>query len=132
MDVVKALLIHLIVPAAGFQWFLWLRGDMREEEIEHPPVVPLFIIFATYGGLLVVILTTFFWYWSGMASLGLLYLLFLAPIIMLIIAWRLYPERKLSRFHRAAFWASAAYIGIGACVFVGLFLVRQIFVAGGR
>jgi hypothetical protein len=132
MEIVKALLIHLVLPAAGLQWFLWLRADMREEEIERPPVIPLFIIFATYGGLLLVILTALFWYWSGLASLGLAYLLFPAPLIMLVIAWRLYPERKLSRFHRAIFIASAAYIGIIACLVGGLFMFRQIFVAGGR
>ncbi len=132
MEIVKALLIHLLVPAAGLQWFLWLRADMREEEIEHPPVVPLFIIFATYGGLLLVILTTFFWYWSGMASLGLAYLLCLAPIVMLVLAWRLYPERKVSRFHWAAFIASAAYIGILVCFVSSLLIFRQVFVVGGR
>jgi heme O synthase-like polyprenyltransferase len=114
METVKALLIHLVVPAAGLQWFLWLRGEMREEQVENPPVISLFIIFATYGGLLLVILTTFFWYWSGMASPGLAYLLFLAPIVMLVIAWRLYPQRKLSRFHRAAFIASICYVIIEA------------------
>ena len=132
MEVVKALLIYLVVPAAGLQWFLWLCDDMREEKIEHPPVVPLFIIFATYGGLLLVILTAFFWYWSGMASLGLAYLLFLAPIIMLILAWQLYPERKASRFHRAAFVASVAYIGIVICFIGSVLILRQIFIAGGR
>lgn len=120
MEIVKALLIHLAVPAAGLQWFMWLRDDMREEQIESPPVFPLFIVFATYGGLLLVILTSFFWYWSGMASLGLAYLLFLAPIVMLVIGWRLYPQRNLSRFHKAAFVASISYVGVVACLVVGV------------
>lgn len=124
MDVVKALLIHLVVPAAGLQWFLWLRDDMREEQVESPPVIPLFIIFATYGGLLLVILTTFFWYWSGMASLGLAYLLFLAPLIMLVLAWRLYPQRKLSRFHKAAFVANVCYVGAAACLLAGIIMLK--------
>jgi hypothetical protein len=127
MDIVKALLIHLIVPAVGLQWFLWLRDDMREEQVENPPIISLFMIFATYGGLLLVILTTFFWYWSGMASLGLAYLLLLAPIVMLIIALCLYPQRKLSCFHKAAFVASACYVGAVVCLIVGVIAWKLFF-----
>lgn len=115
MEIVKAVLIHLAVPAAGLQWFLWLREDMREEQIECPPVSELFIIFATYGGLLMIALTKLFWYWSGMASLGLAYLLFIAPPVMLIMAWRLYPLRELSRYHKAALVACVSYVGVIAC-----------------
>ena len=124
MDVVKALLIHLVVPAAGLQWFLSLRDDMREERVENPPIIPLFIIFSTYGGLLLVILTTFFWYWSGVASLGLVYLLFVAPIVMLLMAWRLHPQREMSRFHRAAYVASVTYVGVGVCLAAGIIAWR--------
>ena len=127
MEIVKALLIHLVVPAVGLQWFLWLRDDMRAEQVENPPIIPFFIIFATYGGLLLVILTTLFWYWSGMASLGLAYLLFLAPVVMLILAWRLYPQRKLSRFHKAAFVASICYVGVAACFIVGIIVWKLSF-----
>lgn len=115
MEIVKAVLIHLVVPAAGLQWFLWLRDDMREDQVESPPVLQLFIIFATYGGLVMMALTALFWYWSGMASLGLAYLLFIAPPIMLVTAWRLYPQRGLSRYHKAAFVASVSYVVIVAC-----------------
>lgn len=122
MDIVKALLIHLAVPAAGLQWFLWLRDDMREEQVKNPPIIPFFIIFATYGGLLLVILTMLLWYWSGMASLGLAYLLFLAPVVMLIMARKLYPQRTLSRFHRAAYVASVIYICVAGCLLAGIIL----------
>jgi hypothetical protein len=126
MEIVKALLIHLLVPAAGLQWFLWLREDMRQEEVERPPVIPFFIIFATYGGLLLVVLTTLLWRWLGMASLGLAYLLFLAPVVMLVLAWRLYPQRGLSRFHRAAFIASASYVGVLVCCLAATFAWRKL------
>lgn len=79
MEVVNAILIYLAVPFAGVQSFLWLRNQMRAAQIERPPVVPLFIIFATYGGWLLIVLTFLFWYWSGMALFGLIYLVFIAP-----------------------------------------------------
>src|SRR4026209_2878913 len=99
MEFLRFASIHVLVPVAGVVLFLWLVVRMFERQIESPPVFSLFIIFATWGSLLVLILTRFFWYWSGMASLGLLYGIFLAPIVMLAIAVRCYLQRKLSRFH---------------------------------
>ena len=110
MEMVKFLLIHVMVPAAGLQVFVWLKNDMRDAQIERPPVIPLFIIFATYGGWLMIVLTLLFWYWSGMALLGAMYLLFLAPVVMIVLAAWLYPKRKLSPYHFGSFLASAVYI----------------------
>lgn len=128
MEIVKATLIHLAVPIAGLQVFGWLRNNMRAAQIERPPVVPLFIIFATYGGWLMVTLTSLFWYWSGMASLGLIYLVFIAPIVMSVLAVRLYRERRLSRYHRGAFIASGAY----PFVVASLVLTRVLYGAASR
>ena len=82
MEIVKALLIHLVVPLVGLWMFMRLRDNMREAGIDNPPSVPLFIIFAAYGGWLMIVLTLLFWYWSGMAMVGTLGLLFLAPIVI--------------------------------------------------
>jgi hypothetical protein len=112
-------LIHGLVPLAGVALYLWLVSRMRERQIENPPELSIFIIFATWGSLLVLILTRFFWYWSGMATLGLLYLVFLAPIVMFALAVRCYLERKLSRFHMGALLASISYIPVIAGVLVG-------------
>ena len=122
MEIFKAVLIHLIVPIAGILWFLKIRDDMLEKEIISPPLIQLFIIFATYGGLLLVFLTSVFWYWSGMASLGFFYLLFLAPVVMLALTYQLYSGRKLSKFHRATFTASALYPVIIAAI-IGVLVI---------
>ena len=122
MELIKAILIHLAVPLAGLQFFVWLRNKMRAAQIERPPVIPLFIIFATYGGWLMVVLTALFWYWSGMASLGLLYLVFIAPIVMTILAVALYRQRWLSGYHFGSFIAS----GIYPCILAVLVLARAL------
>ena len=70
MELVRAILIHAVVPFAGVALFVELRQKILEADIEEPQTVPLFILFATYGGWIVVILTLLFWYWSGMATLG--------------------------------------------------------------
>ena len=123
MEVVKAILIHLAVPFAGVQAFLWLRNQMRAAQIERPPVIPLFIIFATYGGWVILVLTLLFWYWSGMALLGLIYLIFIAPVVMIVLAAQLYRQRRLSRYHFGSFIAS----GIYPCFLVVLALVRNFY-----
>ena len=109
MELVRAMLVNLVVPLAGLIIFFWLRDQMREQKIERPPIVPLFIIFATYGGLLMVVLTVLLWRGSGMASLGLAYLVLLAPIVMTILAVTLYRQRRLSQYHFGSFIASGIY-----------------------
>jgi hypothetical protein len=98
-----------MVPAAGLQVFVWLKNDMHDAEIERPPIIPLFIIFATYGGWLMIALTLLFWYWSGMALLGGMYLIFVAPIVMTVLAIILYRQRNLSRYHFGSLIASGIY-----------------------
>ena len=119
MEVLRAVLIHLVVPGAGALLYLSIVRRMLDQQIKDPPVISLFIIFATWGSLLVLVLTRFFWYWSGMATLGLAYLVFLAPIAMGVIAVRIYLDRKLSRFHKGAFVASVAYVPVIAGVIAG-------------
>lgn len=67
-----------------------------------------------------VILTSLFWYWSGMALLGLIYLVFIAPIVMTVLAVMLYRQRRLSRYHLGSFIASGVY----PCIVAALVLAR--------
>ncbi|HEX5081489.1 MAG TPA: hypothetical protein VFY40_05555 [Blastocatellia bacterium] len=97
---------------------------MIKAEIPKAPIIPFFILFATYGGWLLVGLTFLLWYWSGIATLGLAYLTFIAPIVMLALAVRLYKQRNLSSFHFGAFAASAAYILIP----IGVLILRIVTV----
>jgi len=111
-QILTAVAIYLLVPFAGFAVFCWLCLRMRLAGIPDPPFVSYFILFATFGGWLVVALTALFWEWSGMASLGVFYLVFAAPCITGVLAWRLRQRRPLSAFHRGAFFTSAIYSGL--------------------
>jgi hypothetical protein len=118
MEVTIAILIHFVIPASGLGLYLRLRDRMIEAGIPKPPIVPFFILFATYGGWLLVGLTFLLWYWSVMATLGLAYLILIAPIVMLALAVRLYKRRNLSSFHFGAFATSAAYVPFLIAVWV--------------
>jgi hypothetical protein len=69
--------------------------------------------------LLLVILTVLFWVWSGAASLGVGYLVVIAPLLLIGIALRTRRERKLSVHHRFTFWTAALYPA-GVAVLLGL------------
>ena len=109
MELVRAILVNFVVPLADVKIFLSLRERMLEEHIERPPVIALFIIFTTYGGLLMIVLTVLFWRWSGMASIGLFYLVLVAPVAMTVLAVILYRQRRLSSYHFVSFVASGVY-----------------------
>jgi hypothetical protein len=104
-----AIAIHSFVPFAGLVAFVLLCRRMWQSNIPSPPYLAWFVLFATFGGWLLVALTALFWEWSGMASIGILALAFVAPLMTTAVAWRLRTGRALSHFHRRAFAASAAY-----------------------
>jgi len=103
------LFIHLFVPILGIIFFVRLSRRMFKEKIERPPVVELFLIFATYGGFLLVVLTSLFWEWSGMASIGTAYLIIIAPFVMGVIAFRQRKLNYLSKFHHYTYISSLLY-----------------------
>lgn len=124
-EIISALTIHLILPLTGLLWFLRVRKQMKNENIPNAPTTELFIIFSTYGGLLLVVLTTLFWLWSGMASLGTFYLILAAPIIMGIIAYRHRNTRTISKYHNWTYLSGLLYFAIAPVTFIILFLVSK-------
>lgn len=116
MQIIIAIIIHLIVPIIGIIFFIDLIRKMRFEKIENPPIIDWFLIFATYGGLLLVVLTTLFWKWSGMASIGTLYLIIVAPVIMGIISYLNYKKKSISKYHNWVYKISISYFIIAPII----------------
>jgi hypothetical protein len=121
MDIIIALTIHLIVPLSGLLYFLKLRKQMHRDNIENAPTRDLFLVFCTYGGLLLVALTALFWKWSGLASLGTFYLILAAPIIMGVIAYRNRSKVEISKYHLIVFRAGLLYFLFAPLTFGLLF-----------
>lgn len=124
-EIIIALTIHLFLPLIGLFYFIRLRAKMKKEEIQNAPIIELFIIFATYGGLLLVILTTLLWKWSGMASLGSFYLILGAPIAMGIIAYRHRKSKKDSKYHKWTYLSGILYFIITPLVILILWFVIE-------
>ena len=101
--------VNFVVPMLGIVMFGLLYRWMNRAQIQSPPFLSYFILFTVFGGWLMVLLTAFFWKWSGMASLGLFYLMFVAPFLTAAFAWKLRNHRSLSAFHRSALVLSVGY-----------------------
>jgi hypothetical protein len=120
-----ALSLHLILPLTGLLCFLRLKKQLKKENIPNAPTTELFLIFATYGGLLLVVLTTLFWQWSGVASLGTFYLILAAPIVMGIIAYRHRQTKSISKYHYWTHISGLLYFVIAPVIFGILFLFSK-------
>jgi hypothetical protein len=94
---------------------------MTLKRIPEPPVAEIFMLFFTYGGLLMVVYTSFFWEWSGAASLGAFYLILGAPIIMTIIAYKQFRKRNISKYHKWTSNLAMGYFLISPLVFLILY-----------
>jgi hypothetical protein len=119
MNWVTAIGIHLLVPLLGVVVFALFCRWMRQTHVRSPPYLSYFILFATFGGWLMVGLTALFWKWSGMASLGVFSLVLVAPFVTAGVAFRLRNRRALSAFHRSAYIASIAYSGLALAALGG-------------
>ena len=121
---VRFIAIHILVPLLGILLYLMICRKMRIEKVQSPPVLELFFVFFTFGGVIIVLLTQFFWYWSGMASLGVFYLIFIAPLVLFFVDRN--NKTKTSKYHK---WTSRAikYYAYFVVVLIALFLMLKMF-----
>lgn len=78
--------------------------------IEKVPDVSIFILFLIYGLTIFLSSNSAIFGWSGMSSVLMLFLVFVAPWLMLIIAIDSFVRRKKSIVHRYLFYISVGYI----------------------
>lgn len=115
------LFLFLTSPIVGLIAYIRLIRKMRKEQVALIPRGSIFALFFIYGGVFMEILTGLCWQWSGMSSLGLMFLIFIAPIICTTIAWRQRHNIKLSNYHRIIFRMAVGYlIGIIALFGIGI------------
>ncbi|MBP6824343.1 MAG: hypothetical protein KA368_22545 [Acidobacteria bacterium] len=125
MKVLTPVIIYFAVPGLGLLFFLRLKDFIVQQQMPSLPDTPLFLVFASYGGWLIVFLTELFWYWSGMASIGVGYLIFVAPIVLGYFAVRLYGQRNQSHFHFKLFIACACYTFLPVAVLISVKLLSS-------
>ncbi|KQN38301.1 hypothetical protein ASE92_02380 [Pedobacter sp. Leaf41] len=124
-EIIIVLVIYVILPLIGLLYSLMLIRQIKNEEILNAPIPELLMVFVTYGGLLLVVLTTLLWKWSGMASVGSLYLTLVAPIFMGLIAYRHRQTKTISKYHNWTYISGLLYFIIAPLTFGLLFLARK-------
>jgi hypothetical protein len=125
-EAIIAVTIHLIVPLTGLAAFYFLTRKIRSDGIADPTlIISLFLMFATFGGLLLVALTRLFWFWSGMASLGTFYLILGAPFVMGVISYLNFKGRHESVYHLWTYRFGLLYFLITPAVFASFYLLER-------
>ena len=120
-----ALALHVIIPLLGLLYYFSLTKKMVKENVTNPPTTALFFVFATYGGLLAIILWTIFGLWGGLSSLTAFYLILVAPIAMGVIAFKHRKTKTISKYHNWTFLSGLLYFVIAPLTFGILFLVSK-------
>lgn len=115
----KFLLVSLFIlaPITGILAFIKVVVSMNHRGIQKPPIFELIAVFFNYGGLLLIILSELADIWSALSTLGALYIVFVAPIVMLVIIYRLQKTKKNSNYHLSIFIASSLYFIIMPATF---------------
>ncbi|MGB0430248.1 MAG: hypothetical protein ACPGLV_07215 [Bacteroidia bacterium] len=82
---------------------------MKAKNIEQPPIIGLAVSIMNYSVLLILVLTSIFWKWSGMVSIGSLYQFTIAPLLMSLVAYRTYKKKELSLYHLLVYRSGIFY-----------------------
>lgn len=127
MQILPAILIYLVVPPIGLGAFLLLRQRMIREGADIYLLIEYFLLFITYGGLLLEVLTSLLWYSSGQASLVVFYLVLIAPVVMGVIAYRNFIRTKESVYYFWAYRLSILYFLIAPIIFLLFYLLDDSF-----
>jgi hypothetical protein len=122
MEIFKAVSIHLLVPLAGLLIYLKLCYDIKKKSIPKPPFWQIFILFVAFGGWLIILLTLFFWYVSGLLYLGFFFLIIIMPIVIIFCVLSLYLQTDISTYHLYSLRACFVYLILVACLWILMLL----------
>lgn len=92
------LLFLLALPIAGVVAYIRLIRKMRREQITAIPKFSLFMLFLICGTLLMEILLGISGMWSGASTAGFIFLLFVAPALCGMIAWRHRHHSEIAKY----------------------------------
>ncbi len=123
-EIIIAITIHLLVPAMGVVVYVKLCRRLLAEGASPIFLAQLFLLFVCYGGALLVILTSLFWHWSGMASVGTFFLAILAPVLLFPVSLSLWKQRQRSLAHGLAWRACLGYYALLAALLFSTLLIR--------
>lgn len=103
--------------------YIVLLFRMRREGVGNPPIIPMFFLFGTVGGWLLVFGSPY-----GLAALFTVFLFVVSPIVLLASSYWLQLKEERSIYHRISIWSGFWYpalLGLAvAAVAVADFLIQ--------
>ena len=97
------------LPIGGLALYARICRRMAAEGVAAPPTIPLFMVFASYGAVLLFAVSELFGEWSGMHSLGAVALVVVAAPWLLIQGILLWRGGVPTTYHRATAALSLAF-----------------------
>lgn len=127
-ELVMTLMTYLAVPLTAWSLFMRLYRSMEAKGVFDPPNVQFFLIFTVYGGWAMIFFILLVGAWAGWMIMLLIYLVMVAPILMLGVSLSIISNYRDSSYHTWALVASGIYVGFYALIiFIGILSL----VAGG-
>ena len=102
--------IALIV--SGSTLLRLLHARLRGCVVPRPPMIPLSLLTATYAAALMLVLASDAQQRSSVAQLGAFYFVFAGPFVAFLLMAFLSSQRRLSSYHRVAFYAATIYLPV--------------------
>ena len=97
--VITGTLLHILLPLLLWIAYRGLVWRVKREQIIQAPINDLAFVFATYGGLLYVVVTVLFWSGSGIFYIVTFCLILGGPIAMGYIAYKNRRRKAYSKYH---------------------------------
>ena len=123
-DLMVAGLAQVALIVIGLSSFAIIDGRLKSQ-LSKPPTSQLLLIFAIYGALFLMILHLLTWPYSGMAFLGFLATIIVAPFVGLYVSYSLRQLREESKSHMTLFVLGILYTPIAATLFAVMFFVYK-------
>ena len=117
---ITLLLLALLGCPIGY---VALISRMRAQRIENPPIIPMFCLFGTIGGWLLAFALSP----SGLAAMCIIFLITIAPIVLLVASVRLSALKTKTIYHRISMWSGFSYPGV-----IGLFFALGFLLDSNR
>jgi hypothetical protein len=110
-EILMIFMTYFAVPLTAWCLYLRLYRSMEARAIFEPPDVQFFLIFTVYAGWVMVFFILLAGAWTDLMYLVLVYLLMVAPILMLFVIVSILPSYRNSLYHTWALVASVVYVG---------------------
>lgn len=121
-EILIPIIIYFVIPILGFVFYIYLSRKFKQENPELANTNELFFLFSSYIGLLLILLTELLWVWSGMASIGALFVFIFAPIIIAYIIFRTKRKDNINRYDILVLKLAKLYFFVLAASILLLFI----------